>query len=152
MGCSARNHLLATGTPISNYVNQIFWLMWWCLGDSSLRFPYSYDGGLAAFEADFCVLEYTYGREGSETAHRREKRKVLPQITNVSRFWRLSGGCDDPPAKARLRRADRPLHAEDRQRPDGRRPARALREVAEQARFASFFAWKYPDHALGKRG
>ena len=64
--------------------------MWWCLGDSSLRFPYSYDGGLAAFEIDFCVLEYTYGREGSETAHRREKRKVLPQITNVSRFWRLS--------------------------------------------------------------
>ena len=89
-GLQARNKLLATGTPISNYVNQIFWLMWWCLGDSSLRFPYSYDGGLAAFEADFCVLEYTYGREGSETAHRREKRKVLPQITNVSRFWRLS--------------------------------------------------------------
>jgi len=48
--------------------------MWWCLGDCSLRFPYSYDCGLAAFEADFCVIEYTYGRKGSQTAHRREKR------------------------------------------------------------------------------
>ena len=62
----------------------------------------------------------------------REKRKVLPQITNVSRFWRLVGRRDDPPAQARLRRADRPLHPEDRQRPDGRRPARALQALAEQ--------------------
>ncbi len=100
-GLRARNRLLATGTPISNYVNQIFWLMWWCLGDSSLRFPYAYDGGLAAFEANFCVIEYTYGRQGSATQHRREKRKVLPQITNVSRFWRLSAG-----AMIRRRKAD----------------------------------------------
>ncbi len=115
-GLQARNKLLATGTPISNYVNQIFWLMWWCLGDSSLRFPYSYDGGLAAFEADFCVVEYTYGRDGSDTAHRREKRKVLPQITNVSRFWRLSAAAMIRRRKPRLRRADRHLHPEDGQR------------------------------------
>lgn len=67
-GLRARNQLLATGTPISNYVNQIFWLMWWCLGDSSLRFPYAYDGGLAAFESNFCVIEYIYGRQGSKSS------------------------------------------------------------------------------------
>ena len=126
-GLRARNRLLATGTPISNYVNQIFWLMWWCLGDSSLRFPYSYEGGLAAFEGDFCVIEYTYGREDGDSANKREKRRVLPKVTNVSRFWRLVAA-----AMIRRRKPDFgepivPVHSEDGQRPDGCRTARALR-------------------------
>ncbi|HTB50451.1 MAG TPA: SNF2-related protein, partial [Solirubrobacteraceae bacterium] len=151
-GLRARNRLLATGTPISNYVNQVFWLMWWCLGDSSLCFPYSYDGGLAAFEADFCVIEYTYGRRGSATQHRREKRKVLPQITNVSRFWRLSAG-----AMIRRRKRDfgEPIV------PCTLRTVRAPMGVAQRSlyelwlskeRFARFFTWKYPDHALVQSG
>ena len=151
-GLQARNKLLATGTPISNYVNQIFWLMWWCLGDSSLRFPYSYDGGLAAFEADFCVLEYTYGREGSETAHRREKRKVLPQITNVSRFWRLS-------AAAMIRRRKRdfgepivPCTLKTVSAPMGVAQRELYEKWLSKSTFAAFFTWKYPDHALVASG
>jgi hypothetical protein len=151
-GLKARNKLLATGTPISNYVNQIFWLMWWCLGDSSLRFPYSYDGGLAAFETDFCVVEYTYGREGSETAHRREKRKVLPQITNVSRFWRLS-------AAAMIRRRKRdfgepivPCTLKTVSTPMGVAQHELYEHWLNKTTFASFFTWKYPDHALVASG
>jgi hypothetical protein len=151
-GLKARNRLLATGTPISNYVNQIYWLMWWCLGDSSLRFPYSYDGGLAAFEADFCVIEYTYGRKGSETAHRREKRKVLPQITNVSRFWRLS-------AAAMIRRRKRdfgepivPCTLKTVRTPMGVAQHELYKHWLSKARFASFFEWKYPDHKLVSSG
>lgn len=151
-GLKARNKLLATGTPISNYVNQIYWLMWWCLGDSSLRFPYSYDGGLAAFEIDFCVLEYTYGRQGSPTAHRREKRKVLPQITNVSRFWRLS-------AAAMIRRRKRdfgepivPCTLKTVRAPMGVAQHKLYKHWLEKRTFASFFAWKYPDHALVASG
>lgn len=151
-GLQARNKLLATGTPISNYVNQIFWLMWWCLGDSSLRFPYSYHGGLAAFEADFCVIEYTYGRRGSATQHRREKRKVLPQITNVSRFWRLS-------AAAMIRRRKRdfgepivPCTMKTVYAPMGVAQHELYKHWLSKSTFARFFTWKYPDHALVESG
>ncbi len=151
-GLRARNRLLATGTPISNYVNQIFWLMWWCLGDSSLRFPYSYRGGLAAFESDFCVIEYTYGRQGSETAHRREKRRVLPQITNVSRFWRLS-------AAAMIRRRKRdfgepivPCTLKTVRVPMGVSQRELYEHWLNKSTFASFFAWKYPEHPLVQSG
>ena len=151
-GLQARNKLLATGTPISNYVNQIFWLMWWCLGDSSLRLPYSYHGGLAAFEADFCVIEYTYGRRGSATAHRREKRKVLPQITNVSRFWRLS-------AAAMIRRRKRdfgepivPCTMKTVYAPMGVAQHELYKHWLSKSTFARFFTWKYPDHALVQSG
>ena len=151
-GLRARNKLLATGTPISNYVNQIFWLMWWCLGDSSLRFPYSYEGGLAAFEADFCVLEYTYGKQGSETAHRREKRRVLPQITNVSRFWRLS-------AAAMIRRRKRdfgepivPCTLKTVSAPMGVAQHELYKLWLSKSTFAAFFTWKYPEHPLVTSG
>ena len=151
-GLRARNRLLATGTPISNYVNQVFWLMWWCLGDSSLRFPYSYDGGMAAFEADFCVVEYTYGRRGSATQHRREKRRVLPHITNVSRFWRLSAGAmirrrkrdfGEPIVPCTLKTVSAPMGVAQR----------SLYELwLSKDRFARFFTWKYPEHPLVQSG
>jgi hypothetical protein len=82
----ARHRYLLTGTPVSNYVNDVFWLLWWALGNATLRFPYDYDGGRAKFEADFCVIEHDV------SSGRRERRKVLPQVTNVSRLWRLLAG------------------------------------------------------------
>ncbi|MCW2951098.1 MAG: helicase [Conexibacter sp.] len=30
-GLRARHRYLLTGTPVSNYVNDVFWLLWWCL-------------------------------------------------------------------------------------------------------------------------
>jgi hypothetical protein len=151
-GLRARNRLLATGTPISNYVNQIFWLMWWCLGDSSLRFPYSYDGGLVAFEGDFCVVEYTYGREDGDTANRREKRKVLPKVTNVSRFWRLVAA-----AMIRRRKADFgepivPCTLKTVSVPMGVAQHELYKLWLDKRRFASFFAWKFPGHPLVESG
>jgi SNF2 domain-containing protein/helicase-like protein len=148
----ARNKLLATGTPISNYVNQIFWLMWWCLGDASLRFPYSYEGGLAAFESDFCVIQYLHGREGTKTQNRREQRKVLPQITNVSRFWRLAAG-----AMIRRRKVDFgeplvPCTLKTVSVPMGVAQRELYERWLDPGAFASFFEWKYPDHALVKSG
>ena len=151
-GLRARNRLLATGTPISNYVNQIFWLMWWCLGDSSLRFPYSYEGGLAAFENDFCVVEYTYGRTDSDSANKREKRKVLPKVTNVSRFWRLVAA-----AMIRRRKPDFgepivPCTLKTVSVPMGVAQHELYKLWLDKGRFASFFAWKFPGHALVESG
>jgi hypothetical protein len=144
-GLSARHRYLLTGTPISNYVNDAFWLLWWALGNATLRFPFDYEGGRAKFEADFCVIEY-WRDDG-----RRKNRKVLPQVTNVSRLWRLLSG-------AMVRRRKQHM---------GKLPPRTTRTIAAPmgeaqlklyefwlsgANFESYFAWKFPDHPLLEAG
>jgi hypothetical protein len=140
-GLRARYRFLLTGTPISNYVNDVFWLLWWTLGNASLRFPFDYQGGRAKFEADFCVIEYF------RKAGRREGRKVLPQVTNVSRLWRLLSG-------AMVRRRKQHM---------GELPPRTTRTIAapmgeaqldlykfwlSSANFLRYFEWKHPGHPL----
>jgi SNF2 family DNA or RNA helicase len=142
-GLRARHRFLLTGTPISNYVNDVFWLLWWTLGNASLRFPFDYEGGRAKFEADFCVIEYCR-RQG-----RRENRKVLPQVTNVSRLWRLLSG-------AMVRRRKQHM---------GELPPRTTRTIAAPmgkaqldlyefwlsgSTFARYFEWKHPGHPMLK--
>ncbi|MGN6258313.1 MAG: SNF2-related protein [Solirubrobacterales bacterium] len=144
-GLSARYRFLLTGTPISNYVNDVFWLLWWTLGNASLRFPFDYQGGRAKFEADFCVIEY-WRRDG-----RRENRKVLPQVTNVSRLWRLLAG-------AMVRRRKQHM---------GELPPRTTRTIAapmgeaqidlykfwlNSGNFERYFSWKHPGHPLLEAG
>lgn len=142
-GLQARYRYLLTGTPISNYVNDVFWLLWWTLGNASLRFPFDYEGGRAKFEADFCVIEFW--REGG----RRKNRKVLPQVTNVSRLWRLLSG-------AMVRRRKQHM---------GELPPRTTRTIAapmgtaqldlykfwlDSSNFRRYFEWKHPGHPLLK--
>jgi SNF2 family DNA or RNA helicase len=82
-----------TGTPISNYVNDAFWGLWFCLSGGkagSLRFPYDYEGGKEKFTQDFCVIEFMMGHEKDGEEHLRKRRKVLPEVTNVSVLWRLT--------------------------------------------------------------
>ncbi len=79
-----------TGTPVSNYINDAFWGLWWTLGNASPAFPYSYDGGKAKFESDFCVKEYLLGKKGTPKEGQRQNSRVLPMVTNVSQFWRLT--------------------------------------------------------------
>jgi hypothetical protein len=78
-----------SGTPISNYVNDAFWGLWWSLGNATTRFPYDYAGGPSQFQEDFCVLEYLMGREDEGEGHVRKRVKILPEVTNVSVLWRL---------------------------------------------------------------
>lgn len=77
-----------TGTPIKNYVNDAFKILWWCLGNASERFPYDYLGGRGKFERDFCVIEFLFGAKDGKAA----VRKVLPRVTNLSMLWRLLCG------------------------------------------------------------
>lgn len=78
--------IAASGTPLKNYVGDLFWLLWWTLGDSSARFPYAYKGGQDRFEKDFGVFEYTMrgGRKG--------QGKPLPEVSNLLRLWRTLCG------------------------------------------------------------
>jgi hypothetical protein len=78
-----------SGTPISNYVNDAFWGLWWALGNATSRFPYDYHGGPTQFQADFCVVESLMGREEDGEGNQKKRVKVLPEVTNVSVLWRL---------------------------------------------------------------
>jgi predicted RNA methylase len=151
-GLQARHRILCTGTPIANYINQIFWLMWWTCGDSTLRFPYSYRGGLTRFEQTFCVIEYLYGPEGSDTENVRVSRKVLPRITNVSRFWRLGSAVIIRRRKVDFGETLVPLTLKTVRVPMGVEQQRLYSYWLDKDHFAEFFAWKYPNHRLVTTG
>lgn len=142
-GLRARHRYLLTGTPISNYVNDAFWLLWWALGNASLRFPFDYEGGRAKFEADFCVIEYW--RKGG----RRENRKVLPQVTNVSRLWRLLSGAMVRRRKQHMGelppRTTRTIAA-----PMGRSQLELYEFWLSGTNFERYFEWKHPGHPMLK--
>jgi hypothetical protein len=151
-GLKARHRMLCTGTPIANYINQIYWLMWWTCGDSTLRFPYSYRGGLTRFEQTFCVIEYLYGPEGSDTENVRVSRKVLPRITNVSRFWRLGSAVIIRRRKVDFGEPLVPITLKTVRVPMGVAQQRLYKYWLSRDNFAEFFSWKYPDHRLVKTG
>lgn len=140
-GLRARYRYLLTGTPISNYVNDVFWLLWWTLGDATLRFPYSYDGGRAKFELDFCVIEW------NASGGKRDTRKVLPRVTNVSRLWRLLAG-----GMVRRRKQDMgelpPRTTRTIAAPMGKAQLDLYRFWLNAATFERYFAWKHPGHRM----
>jgi hypothetical protein len=81
-GMRAQWRLGMTGTPIKNYIRQAFWPMWWSLGNASKRFPYTYESS-TQFETDFSVIEWEMNRGNKKS------RRALPEVTNLSMFWRL---------------------------------------------------------------
>jgi len=84
-GIRARFRLLLTGTPIKNYIPDAFWLLWWALGNRSVKFPFDYQGGYTKFAREFAVAEYTLDEWGSK----RGSGKILPEVANLSVLWRL---------------------------------------------------------------
>lgn len=84
-GMKAKNRLILTGTPIKNFVPDAFWLLWWCIGNNSIRFPFDYKGGYMKFAKDFAVMEYYADEWGSKTG----SPKFLPEVSNLSMLWRL---------------------------------------------------------------
>lgn len=140
----------ATGTPLSNYINDAYWGLWFSLGNATPAFPYSYSGGKAKFEADFCVVEYLMGRREDGEEHLRKRRKVLPRITNVSQFWRLA---QPGVSRCRKEQTGEPLVKRTYH------PVRVPMGVSQQkahafwlSRFADYFAWKRPDHPMVEQG
>ncbi len=77
---------------------------------------------------------------------------MLPQITNVSRFWRLS-------AAAMIRRRKRdfgepivPCTLKTVSAPMGVAQHALYTHWLSKSRFASFYTWKYPEHPLVESG
>ena len=135
-----------TGTPLSNFISDSFWGLWWCLGNASLAFPYDYRGGKAKFEEDFCVIEHMFGSQEKGEDHRRVRRKVLPMVTNVSMFWRLT-----QPSISRCRKEQTgeklvPRIFHPIQVPQGIAQIQSQKFWLEK--FPDYFIWKHPDHDL----
>lgn len=140
----------ATGTPLSNFISDSFWALWFTLGNASAAFPYDYATGKAKFELDFCVIENLMGKEKDGEEHLRKRRKILPEVTNVSQFWRLA-----QPGVSRCRKegTGEPLVARTYH------PVRVPMGIEQQKshrfwlqRFAEYFIWKEPHHPLVKEG
>ncbi len=139
----------ATGTPVSNFISDSFWGLLFCLGAASPAFPYSFEGK-PKFETDFCVVEYLHGRASDNEEHLKKRKKVLPQITNVSQFWRLA-----QPGVSRCRKEQTGEPLAERTYHPVRAPMGASQKKAHDfwlKNFESYFAWRHPDHQLVKEG
>lgn len=137
-----------TGTPIKNFIPQAFWLLWWSLGNGSVRFPFEYEGGLTRFENDFAVIEW------ARDSGKKQNRKVLPEVTNLSMLWRLLAS-----SIIRRRKEDTgedlvPKYFHQIDVPLGiaqiEQTAAWLKKLPNG--FPGFFAEKYPDAKVVKAG
>ena len=147
-GLQARYRLGLTGTPIKNYVDQIFWPLAWCLGYEKPWFPYAYEGGRQAFQQNFCVME------SMMTGRRRESTKVLPEVTNLSRFWRMLASCTIRRRAEETGEKIVDIFYHDVKVPFSVGQAEVTAEWLKKLPhgFPSFFAEKYPDHPVVKAG
>ena len=114
------------------------------MGNATASFPYDYAGGKSSFESDFCVVEHLHGRAKDGEEHLKQRKKILPRVTNVSQFWRLT-----QPVVSRCRKdqTGEPLV------PKTYHPIRVplgvrQREAGEfwLKRFEAYFCWKHPYH------
>jgi SNF2 family DNA or RNA helicase/predicted RNA methylase len=84
----AKNKLLLSGSPIKNMFVDIYYLFGWLFGYQSSRFPYDYNDR-AKFLNDYGTFEKMY-------THRDERDrppKLLPEINQISLFWKLISPC-----------------------------------------------------------
>ena len=141
----------ATGTPLSNYISDAYFGLEFCLGAGSTAFPYTPgNSGRAKFESDFCVVEFLHGRERDGEGHLRKRRKVLPQITNVSQFWRLA-----QPGVSRCRKEHTGEPLAERTFYPVRVPMGVVQQKAHAfwlENFPDYFEWRYPKHPLVEAG
>jgi SNF2 family DNA or RNA helicase len=142
-GLRTRYKLLMTGTPVKNYIPQAFWLLWWALGNSSKRFPYSYTSK-SDFENNHAVIQWLV------MGGKKSNRKVLPEVTNLSQLWRLLASSiirrrKEETGETLVKRTLYPITV-----PLGE----VQREQMEKWRkdFHKFFEEKYPDSDVVKAG
>jgi intein/homing endonuclease len=140
----------ATGTPLSNFLADAYYPIGWSLGFGTPQFPYDHAAGRAKFEADFCTVEHMHGREEDGEENVKKRRKILPQICNVSQFWRLA---QPSISRCRKEQTGEPLVERTYY------PIRVPMGVAQQEmhafwmdHFPSYFRWKDPNHAFVQRG
>jgi SAM-dependent methyltransferase len=82
-----KGKLILTGTLMKGFAHEIFWNVAWLLGFDNPLFPYAYRGGTKRFLSEFSTVQYV-SRQFEDTLHE-GRGKVLPEVSNLNRFWRL---------------------------------------------------------------
>lgn len=131
-----------TGTPIKNYIDQAFQPLARCGGFGSARFPYDHDSGPIKFESDFAVIEY------KRNNGRRENRKALAEVTNLSMLWRLLASSIIRRRKEETGEPLVPKYYHEIRVPLGM--AQAEQIAAWLKNFPDLFKEKYPEHPVVK--
>ncbi|MEO6325920.1 MAG: DEAD/DEAH box helicase, partial [Thermoanaerobaculia bacterium] len=84
-----KGRLILTGTLMKGYPIDVFWNVSWLLGFDTPLFPFPYRGGAKRFLDEFGTYEFVT-RQFEETLHE-GRAKLLPEVSNLNRFWRLLG-------------------------------------------------------------
>ena len=134
-----------TGTPISNYIQDIFWGLWATLGNATTAFPYDYYSK-RSFEDDFATIEYAHGRPEDGEEHLRKRRKVLPEVTNVSQFWRLTQPSVSRCTKEQTGEPIVPKTEVPVRVPLGVGQREMVDFWLNKKNFADYFTWRNPHH------
>lgn len=82
-----KGRLILTGTLMKGYATDIFWNVAWLLGFDNPLFPYAYRGGSKRFLNEFGTYEFV-DRQFEDSLHE-GRAKLLPEVSNLNRFWRL---------------------------------------------------------------
>ncbi|HEX7707636.1 MAG TPA: DEAD/DEAH box helicase, partial [Thermoanaerobaculia bacterium] len=82
-----RGRLILTGTLMKGYAHDVFWNVASLLGFDNPLFPYAYRGGAKRFLNEFGTYEFVT-RQFEDTLHE-GRAKLLPEVSNLNRFWRL---------------------------------------------------------------
>lgn len=82
-----KGKLILTGTLMKGFAHDIFWNVSWLLGFDNPLFPYAYRGGTKRFLSEFSTIQFV-SRQFEDTLSE-GRGKVLPEVSNLNRFWRL---------------------------------------------------------------
>src|SRR6185369_15254436 len=82
-----KGKLILTGTLMKGFAHDIFWNVAWLLGFDNPLFPYAYRGGTKRFLNEFGTYEFV-DRQFEDSLHE-GRAKLLPEVSNLNRFWRL---------------------------------------------------------------
>ena len=137
-----------SGTPLRNFVVDLHPQLWWIWREGP-NFPYPLMGGREKWVSDFAVVNELYGVR-AEDRHRVTRRQVLPEVTNLSRLWRLLAS-----ATVRRRKDDTgeplvPRELHEVTVPAGR--AQLAQQLAWLLRFPAWFSATHPESPLVRSG
>jgi hypothetical protein len=82
-----KGKLILTGTLMKGFAHDIFWNVARLLGFDNPLFPYAYRGGTKRFLSEFSTIQFV-SRQFEDTLSE-GRGKVLPEVSNLNRFWRL---------------------------------------------------------------
>ena len=145
-GMRAKYRLALTGTPVSNLLVDIFWLLWWSIGNQTPRFPYTYKDGQRAFFQDFGTTE-TSASEGKKRDEqvRRDKATTRrsPDPSNVLILRRILSSCV---LRRRMDDVSTPVSCRyiTVSAPWGSRQREQYRNWLDPERFAAYWKEKFP--------